>query len=220
MLRDELRETARPFLADAGDHPFWAGLRTGSLPPACLWYFAEQDTHYTVPAYARALTRAAAVAERDADSALLCSAASETFAAAARMAESLPALATELGAAPRRKAEIGPVTHAHTSFLLAAPATSFGAALGGLLPMTWFHQVISQDLVDRCVPGTRYEEWISYYRPGSAYEDFVEGFLTMVDEVGEQLAPAERAALDTHFLRGADYEMQFAESAWRLQSWS
>ncbi|NEA57504.1 TenA family transcriptional regulator [Streptomyces sp. SID13666] len=219
MLRDELSAIAKPVLAAVLEHPFWDGLRKGTLPADSLWYFAEQDARYAVPAYARALARTAAIADQDAHSALMSGAASVTLDAVGRMDGELAALATELGRTVRTVA-VSPATHAHTCFMLAAPAVSFGAAFGGLLPMTWFHQAVSRDLRERCVPGSRYEAWIDQYCPESGFHDYVEAYLSMIDEFGEQCSPTDRATLAEHFLFGARHELAFADSAFRLQAWS
>src|SRR5687768_17290642 len=71
MLSKELQELAEPVLAKVKEHPFWAGLRDGSLPAESLAYFVEQDTSHLLPAYARALARTAAATRWDAHAALL-----------------------------------------------------------------------------------------------------------------------------------------------------
>ncbi|MFF7400698.1 thiaminase II/PqqC family protein [Streptomyces murinus] len=78
-LRQRLCSRAEPLLAQVRAHPFWTGLCDGTLPPESLWHFAEQDFRFTVPAYARALARAAAVARRPEQGALLAGAAGATF---------------------------------------------------------------------------------------------------------------------------------------------
>ena len=39
-LRHDLWAIAEPLVAEVQEHPFWAGLREGTLAPAALWYFA------------------------------------------------------------------------------------------------------------------------------------------------------------------------------------
>lgn len=220
MLRDELAAIAAPVLAAVVRHPFWEGVRDGTLPVDSLWYFAEQDARYAVPSYARALAVTASIADRTDSSAMLCGAASATFDAVARMDGELADLAKEFDRPPAAAAPVSPATHAHTAFMLAAPALSYGAAIGGLLPMTWFHQTVSRDLKNRCVPGSRYEAWIDRYCPESGYHDYVEAYLGMVDAFGEQCSAGDRAALSEQFLFGAHHELAFADSAWRLQTWA
>jgi thiaminase (transcriptional activator TenA) len=220
MMRDELSAISEGVLASLKEHPFWAGLRGGTLPPACLWYFAEQDTRYVVPAYARALARAAATADDDGYSALLCAAAAATFASIPRMASQLAALAAALGRPPDTPVTpVGRTSHAHASFMFAGAAASFAAGLGALLPMTWFHLLVCDDLRLRHQPGGRYLAWIDQYCPGDGYAEYVEAYLTMIDEFGGQCSAAERSQLVTHFLLGVRHEWAFADAAWHRQPW-
>jgi thiaminase len=221
MLCDDLFAAAGPILAAVREHPFWTGLRDGTLPPASLWYFAEQDARYVVPAYARAMARAAAVADDHAHGALLCSAADATFTAVGRMDGELRALAEWLGppADAATAAPAGPTIHAHTSFLLAAPAASFAAGIGGLLPMTWFHLRISAELREQRESGSRYAGWIDQYCPGAGFRDYVAAYQDMVDAFGARCSARDRAELTDSFLLGARHEWAFAAAAWQPPAW-
>lgn len=219
MLSDELSAIAEPIVAMITRHPFWTGLRRGTLPSAALWYFAEQDARHVVPAYARALARCAAIADSDVDGALLASAASATFGSLSRLDGELEKLAAVLGQAPGA-AVPGPPIHAYTSFMLASPASSFACGVGGLLPMTWFHLLVSDDLREWYEPGSRYGDWIDHYLPEGEYlQDYVRELLAMTDRLGERCGPAERARLIAQFRLGARYEWQFAEAAWQCRDW-
>lgn len=215
MMRDELSAIAGPALAQVLEHPFWAGLRNGTLPSGPWWYFAEQDARYVVPAYARALARTAALADDDAHGALLCSAADATFGSVPAMSAELAKFAETSGrsALPAARGPAAPI-RAHTSFMLAAPMMSFAAGIGGLLPMTWFHLYVSRDLKKRYTPGSRYASWIDEYCPGDGYQNYVEAYLNMIDEVGALCSASERDQLAGHFQSGARYEWAFADAAW------
>ncbi|AUG78927.1 TenA family transcriptional regulator [Kitasatospora sp. MMS16-BH015] len=219
MLRRRLWSRAEPLVAQVLDHPFWAGLRDGTLPPQVLWHFAEQDARYTVPAYARALARTAAAPDREDHGALLAGAACATFESLTRMSRELTELSDRFeGLAPA--AGISPSTLAHTSFMTAAATESFAAGIGGLLPMTWFHQQVCLDLRKRQVPGARYEWWIDQYCPEDGFHDYVEAYLEMIDDFGRRATEAEVTVLADSFLYGARYELAFCEAAWRLQGWA
>ncbi|GAA4616673.1 hypothetical protein GCM10023195_74230 [Actinoallomurus liliacearum] len=251
MMRDELATIAKPVLAAVTDHPFWAGVRAGTLPTASLRYFAEQDARYVVPAYARALARVAATADGHAHAAMLCEAANATFESVPRLLRELTELAEEPGgpADPGRPgpqggpgapgepggpglqggpgapgdpggpgegvAPIDPACRAHTSFMTAVATDSFAAAIGGLLPMTWFHLQVSDDLRQGRAPGSRYAAWIDRYCPGDGYQEYVAAYLTMVDEVSDRCSARDRDRLAERFLLGARHEWAFAEAAWR-----
>jgi thiaminase len=220
MMRDELAAIADPVVAEITEHPFWDGLRSGTLPAAALWYFAEQDARHVVPAYARALARCAALADHDRHGAALCSAATATFGSLPRLADELAGLGAALGERyDAADSTPGPHIHAYASFMLAAPATSFAAGVGALLPMSWFHLLVSDDLKARHRPGSRYADWIGQYLPHDGYRDYVEALLDMVDEVGGQCSAAERRQLTEHFRLGARHEFAFADTAWQRHTW-
>jgi thiaminase len=226
--QQQLRGLAAPILWQVTEHPFWAGLRTGTLAPEALWYFAEQDAHYVVPTYARALAQCAAVAEFTPHASLLCSAAQATFGSLPRLEGELVRLAGELiqvedevgGPHWAARSAAGPTVHGYTSFMLAAPVTSFSAGLGGLLPMTWFHLWVSRDLRRRTDPGSRYAAWIDQFCAYDGYEDYVAAYLGMVDDEAGRCSTREWDQLIAHFRAAARHELAFADAAWHQQRWS
>jgi thiaminase/transcriptional activator TenA len=194
-------------------HPFWAGLRDGSLPGAALAHFVRQDTGHLLPALGRAFAGCAAVADEDAHAARLGLCAHATIESAPRLLAEFTALAPSLGIEPPD----GPVpadaaTRAYCSFLRAAPATSFVAGIGAVLPMMWFHMVVCQDLSARSLPGSRYLPWLEVYNPGERAWPTTRDFLGMVDEIGRRSGPAGRDQLVAHFTVAGDYELAFAEA--------
>lgn len=220
MLHDELLEIAEPVLRKVIDHPFWSGLRDGSLPGAALAHFIQQDTGYLLPAYARALARCAAVATDDAHAVLFGRSVCGTLEAKDRLREAFFELAPEFGVEPpTEQAPIDPVTHGHCCFLTAAAATSLTAAIGALLPMVWFNVSVCNDLSAHHEPGSRYAKWIARYQPREGYQHVVRKFLSTADEIGERCSAGERGKLVEHFSISIRYEWAFAESAWRRPSW-
>ncbi|WP_326691170.1 TenA family transcriptional regulator [Streptomyces sp. NBC_01795] len=221
MLQEELKALAEPVLEKVKAHPFWAGLRDGSLPGEALAHFVEQDTGHLLPAYARALARTAAAAEQDAHTALLGRSITGTLEARDRLRGKYAELAEGLGLpGPADPVpEAGPATHAHCAFFNAASAASFAAGVGALLPMVWFNFQVSNDLLERHTPGSRYAKWIEAYHPGEGYGYAVRAFMGLADEIGETAAPAERARLVGHFGSGIRHEWAFAEAAWSRPDW-
>ncbi|NJP33343.1 TenA family protein [Micromonospora thermarum] len=219
--QDELAALAVPLVERVTAHPFWAGLRDGTLPPEALWWFAEQDARYVVPAYARALARCAAGADRMEHAGLLAGAAQATVGSLPRLDRELGRLAETLGrTAGSAPAGPGPAVHAYTSVMLAAPVTSFAAGVGALLPMSWFHLLVSDDLRRRADRSSRYGPWIEQYLAYDGFADYVAAWLAMVDEVVEAGGDGNRTRLVEWFLTGARCEWEFADAAWRRQGWA
>lgn len=220
MLSKELQELAEPVLAKVKEHPFWAGLRDGTLPPASLTHFVEQDTAHLLPGYARALARTAAATRWDAHAALLARSVIGTLEARDRLRGAYAELAPALDLPPAADAPpIAPATHAHCAFFHAATAATVAAGMGALLPMVWFNHQVSNDLLARHTPGSRYEKWIEVYHPGEGYQYAVKGFLAAYDELGERMAPPGRADLLDSFSTSIRYEWAFADAAWSRSAW-
>jgi thiaminase/transcriptional activator TenA len=220
MLSKELQELAEPVLAKVKEHPFWAGLRDGSLPAESLAYFVEQDTGYLLPGYARSLARTAAATRWDAHAALLARSVIGTLEARDRLRTAYAELAPKLELPPATESpEITAPVHAHCSFLHAATAATVASGMGALLPMVWFNHQISDDLLRRHVPGSRYAEWIKVYHPGEGYQYAVKGFMAAYDELGERMAVPGRTELVDYFATSIRYEWAFAEAAWSRSGW-
>ena len=216
MMRDELRRIAEPVLREVMDHPFWSGLRDGSLPGAALVHFMQQDTGHLLPTFGRAFARCAAVADHDSHTTLLSHCAFATIESAPRLLGALAELAPRIGVEPpAARSPIAPHTHAYCSFLHAATTTTFAAGIGTLLPIMWFHVEICGDLRKRGKPGSRYAPWIEVYDPGEETWHAVQAFLRMIDEVGERCSATERAQLIEHFSLGMYHEWAFAEGRLR-----
>ncbi|ACZ87081.1 TenA family protein [Streptosporangium roseum] len=220
MLQEELMEIRDPLLRKVQDHPFWSGLRDGSLPGEALARFVQQDTGFLLPAYARALARCAAAAPDDADTLLLGQSVVGTLTARDRLRRAYTTLAGELGL-PELQAGLpaDPATQAHASFFAAASARSFYAGVGALLPMVWFNAEVSDNLRRDAAPGSRYLPWIEVYHPGDSYGYAVRAFLDMVDRAGESCSARERQLIVEQFSISVRYEWAFAECCIRQPSW-
>ncbi|GAA3213702.1 TenA family protein [Nonomuraea helvata] len=220
MLHEELMEIRDPVLRKVQDHPFWSGLRDGSLPGEALAYFVQQDTGFLLPAYARALARCAAAAPEDADAFLLGQSVAGTLEAKDRLRQAYTGLAGELGLPELgEQIPVDPATHAHASFFAAATARSYYAGIGALLPMVWFNAEVSDNLKLNAAPGSRYLPWIEVYHPGESYGYAVRAFLDMIDRAGESCSAAERRLIVEQFSTSVRYEWAFAECCLRQPSW-
>ncbi|MFI0787266.1 TenA family transcriptional regulator [Streptomyces lydicus] len=214
MLSDDLAELAAPVLREVLDHPFWAGLRRGTLPGEALVRFVEQDTGHLLPCYGRAFARCAAGAADDAGLALLARCAAETLDSGPRLRAALAGLAPVLGV---RRPDPGAAAHraslAQCATVTAATATSWAAGLGALLPFMLFHLEVCQDLRARRDPGSRYLPWLAAYLPGDGARYAVRAVRELADRFGATATPARTAETADWFLRGARCELAFADAA-------
>jgi thiaminase/transcriptional activator TenA len=221
MLHKELITIAEPVLDKVKAHPFWSGIRDGSLPVESLAYFVRQDSEHLLPGYASALARCAAVARVDGHAMLLAHSVIGSLEAKGRLRANFDELAEELGTEKLgdEPTPIGPSTHAQATFFTAASALSFASGVAALLPMVWFNFHVSNDLLDNQVPNGRYAAWIATYHPGQDYRFAVQAFLDLLDDVGAQASAAERELVFEQFATAVHYEWGFAEAAWQRSTW-
>ncbi|WP_411139483.1 TenA family protein [Streptomyces sp. x-80] len=214
MLSDDLAELAAPVLREVLDHPFWAGLRRGTLPGEALVRFVEQDTGHLLPCYGRAFARCAAGTADDTDFVLLSRCAVETLASGPRLWTALAGLAPALGV---RRPDPGAGPHhaarAQCATVTAAAATSWAAGIGALLPFMLFHLEVCRDLRARHLPDSRYLPWLAAYLPGDGAVHAVHAVRELTDRFGATASPVETAETADWFLRGARCELALADAA-------
>ncbi|WP_329145203.1 TenA family transcriptional regulator [Streptomyces sp. NBC_01456] len=214
MLSDDLAELAAPVLRDVLDHPFWAGLRQGTLPGEALVRFVEQDTGHLLPCYGRAFARCAAGTADDTDVVLLSRCAFETLDSGPRLRTALAGLAPVLGVRPPDPgAGAHHAARVQCATVTAAVATSWAAGIGALLPFMLLHLEVCQDLRARQRPGSRYLPWLAAYLPGDGARYAVRAVRELTDRFGATATPAETAETADWFLRGARCELAFADAA-------
>lgn len=212
MLTNELRKIAEPVLREIIEHPFWTGLRDGTLPGTALAHFVGQDTGHLLPALGRAFAGCAAAAHEDSHAARLGLCAHATIESGPRLREAFAGLGPSLGIEPPdRRVPADSTTFAYCSFLRAAAATSFTAGIGAVLPMMWFHMEVCEDLSARTLTGSRFLPWIDVYDPGEQAWPTTREFLVMVDEIGERVAANGRGQLTEYFSVGVRFERAFTD---------
>jgi thiaminase/transcriptional activator TenA len=215
-LTEELLRIAGPMVRDVQEHPFWTGLADGGLAPESLAHFVAQDVHHLLPAYARALARAAASARADAHTALLGRSTSSTLEARDRLLKAYTDLAPQLGLPDLGcHRAMSPATRAHCATFTAATTISFAGGVGALLPMVWFNHRVADQQLERRSATSRYARWIELYHPGPTYRYAVDAFLAIVADIGQTATAGERRAVVDQFVAAADHELAFAESALR-----
>jgi len=221
-LRAELTEIVERGAQRNKEHPYYRALRDGSLPGIVYAHFSRQDSYYVLPSYGKAHARCAGVARELAHARFLGRMAAICLDNSVADGRELEATARRLDLPVDPAGErppIAPATLSYTSFLTAASVTSFTAGLGALLPCAWLQWLVSEDLLARHEPGSRYAELIRTSHPGEPFRELVEEFLTVVDEVGDGCSAAEREELVRHVEYAVRYEWALVEAAWRLESW-
>ncbi|MCQ4084235.1 TenA family transcriptional regulator [Streptomyces sp. RB6PN25] len=221
-LRDELGEMIDETARRICEHPYYRGLRDGSLPGAALVHFTLQDSCHLLPGYGRANARCAALARTARQAEVLSRMATGSLEDCGVRLEAFHKTAARLGLQLPPEPDLPPVapaTLAYTSFLTAASATSLAAGVGALLPSAWLYMLVTDDLVVRYDPFSRYAKEVEQAHPGEFYRGMLEDFLDVAEEISATEGPGGRRELACHAERAARYEWAFVDAAWRLESW-
>lgn len=198
-------------------HPFLTALADGTLDRDAFRFYVVQDAHY-LRDYARALALCAARAPGNADILM--------FARHAAGAIEVERVLHEgffrdfgLNEAAVAATPVAPTCRAYTSYLLATcHGGSFPEALGAVLPCYWIYWEVGKALLERGSPDPLYRRWIETYG-GEEFGAVVRDVLTLTDRIGERLHPAERDAVEAHFVQTSRYEWMFWDMGYRREAW-
>lgn len=228
-----------PVRAATLELPFVVELGAGTLSAERFAYYLVQDARYLVE-YARTLAAAAALADDPAD--LVFFAGSATTAIVVERAlheEYLARLPVPLGRPEMAAVPTSPTCAAYTSSLRAvAAAGSYPVLVAAVLPCFWLYEHVGSVLLagqaagsgpddggragagaDAAGPAANpYRRWIDTY----ADESFAASCATVrgiADRVAAETTPAVRDRMLAAFVRSAQYEWMFWDSAYALEQW-
>ena len=197
--------------------PFNQELAAGTLSRERFVFYMLQDAHY-LTVFGRAL---AVTAARAPDNDALI-----TFAGSAREAVVVERALHEdffrkfgISAAEAAATEPSPTCSHYTSYLLAtAHNAPYEVSVAALLPCFWIYWEVGKHLYDIAAPDNPYQAWIDTY----ADEEFAKGVrkvIAIADQVAEAAAPTTRTQMLEAFVRAAQLEWMFWDSAYRLERW-
>ncbi|MEV7603688.1 TenA family transcriptional regulator [Kitasatospora sp. NPDC089797] len=220
-LREELGGLVTDGARRMCEHPYYTGLRDGTLPGAALLHFTLQDSCHLLPGYGRAQARCSALARNGRQAATLSRMATGALEDCAVRLDGLGSTAERLGLAlpPDGPPPIAPTTLGYVSFLAAAGSTSLAAGLGAVLPSAWLYMLVTDDLLARRDPASRYAPEIEKAHPGEFFRGMLDEFLDLAEEVAADSSPAERRELVRNAGHAVRYEWAFVDAAWRREAW-
>jgi thiaminase/transcriptional activator TenA len=197
--------------------PFNCELAAGTLGRERFRFYMLQDKLY-LDQYARALALAAGKAPD--------LAATEKFAGSAmgalKVERALHGTFLErfgVSAAELAAALPSPSCLAYTNFLLAtAHQESWPVLVAAILPCFWIYHDVGTRIAQESAAGNFYQPWIDTY----ASPDFarsVEEVIAITDMAAERAGADERERMAAAFIRSAQYEWLFWDSAYRMEAW-
>ncbi len=214
---DEVWAQAANLRAAVHAHPFNRELAAGTLPRAAFQHYMVQDSLY-LRGYARVLALAAAKAP-GADEILECAKAAEVAIVVERALHAGYLDQFGIDAAEVEAAEATPACEAYVNFMLATATTdSFGVLVAAILPCFWLYQDVGTQIAKNVVPDNFYQGWIDTYADES-FAAATDRMKAIVDAAAEVAGPAERTRMTAAFLRCAQHEWLFWQSAYVQGDW-
>jgi thiaminase/transcriptional activator TenA len=196
--------------------PFNRELAAGTLSRERFTFYMLQDAHY-LTYFARAL---AVTAARAPDNDALIQ-----FAGSAREAVVVERALHEgffrdYGvSAAEAAAEPSPTCAHYTHYLLAlAYNAPYEVSVAALLPCFWIYWEVGKHLLETAQPDNPYQAWIDTYAD-EAFAEGVRKVIAIADQMAAAASPSIRDEMTRAFVRAAQLEWMFWDSAWRLERW-
>jgi thiaminase/transcriptional activator TenA len=214
---DDLWAAASKLREAVHAHPFNQELAAGTLPRAAFAHYMVQDSLY-LRGYARVLALAASKAPGS-DEILECARAAEVAIVVERALHAGYLDQFGIASCDVEAAEATPACEAYVNFMLATAATdSFGVLVAAILPCFWLYQDVGTTIAQNVVPDNFYQAWIDTY----ADESFAAAtgrMKAIVDAAGAAAGESERKRMTAAFLRCAQHEWLFWQSAYLQSDW-
>ena len=214
---DELWTSATKLRAAVHNHPFNVELAAGTLSRDAFSHYMVQDSLY-LRGYARVLALAAAKAP-GADEILECAKAAEVAIVVERALHAGYLDQFNIAAGDVEAAQATPACEAYVNFMLATAVTdSFAVLMAAILPCFWLYQDVGTQIAQNVVPGNYYQAWIDTYSDES-FAAATNRMKAIVNTAAASAGENERARMTAAFLRCAQHEWMFWESAYMQSDW-
>ncbi len=210
---NELEQAVKPIYQQIIEHPFNQELAAGTLSEDRFRFYVSQDVHY-IGEYSRAL---AALAAKAPDHSLLL----EFIAFAKEGLEIERELHQQFIEQFRiqQAQNIALSTEAYANFLLTTAAyKSFPEALAALLPCFSLYNQVAVHIYRIAQQPNKYQRWIDTYS-GAEFDQTTRRLQELLQELAGENTPATRESMKNLFIRSAQYEWFFWDSAYHLRYW-
>ncbi|HEX6142768.1 MAG TPA: thiaminase II [Geminicoccaceae bacterium] len=214
---DQAWQRIEGLYADILEQPFNQELAAGTLSRERFTFYMIQDAHY-LNAFGRALAAAAARAPDNDQMIVLAGSAREAVVVERALHESFfreyGLSAEEVEAAPP-----SPTCSHYAHYLISTTSSApYEVAVAALLPCFWIYWEVGKHLLEIAARDNPYQAWIDTY----ADEEFAAGVQKVIgisDDLAEAATPARQDQMLEAFVRAAQLEWMFWDSAYRLEGW-
>lgn len=216
---DQVWRRAARLVRAIHEHPFNTALGAGTLDRERFAFYIVQDARY-LEGFSRALAAASVRATDTGDAAFFAQSAHAALAAERTLhvgyIEEFGLTADDVAGI-----ETSPTCLGYTSFLQAtALAEPYPVLAAAVLPCFWIYQDVGTALLERTADLDEhpYRAWITTYADPS-FAESTERAKQITDRLAAGADAATRRAMERAFLRAAEYEWMFWDSAWRRETW-
>jgi thiaminase/transcriptional activator TenA len=113
-----------------------------------------------------------------------------------------------------------PTAYKYTSHLLSvAHNGTVGEIVAAILPCYWLYWEIGQRHRDAKPNHPIYDKWVETYG-NHRFGDLAQEQIARLDELAEQATDRERHRMEQWFLISSQYELEFWEMAYTLETWA
>ncbi|GAA1699811.1 thiaminase II [Fodinicola feengrottensis] len=207
-------EKIQPLLKATLDHPFNRELSAGTLSADIFRFYLIQDARYLAD-FSRALAHAAAIAPDPDDAAFLAGSSANVITVERGLHERYLARYEGVDNVPT-----SPSATAYNNHLLAAAQRGgFGLMMATVLPCFWIYEYVGRAIhAEQSGAPNPYGEWIQTYAD-DGFSQSVARAKDIADRAAASASAYERAAMVEAFVRSAEYEWMFWDSAYRQEVW-
>jgi thiaminase/transcriptional activator TenA len=199
------------------DLPFNRELAAGTLSRERFTFYLLQDARY-LTYFARAL---AVTAARAPDNDALIQFAGSAREAVVVERDLHEGFFKDYGISPAAAAaaEPSPTCAHYTHYLLAlAYNAPYEVSVAALLPCFWIYWEVGKHLLATAEPDNPYQAWIDTYAD-EAFAAGVRKVIAIGDQMAAAASPTIRDQMSGAFVRAAQLEWMFWDSAYRLERW-
>ncbi|EHO46182.1 thiaminase II [Lentilactobacillus kisonensis] len=216
-ITQQMRHQAEPLWQASFNHPFIKELVTGKLPMTEFRYYLKQDRFYLQ----NFATLHGKIAEQLTDPAIK----QFLYAGATGLDDSEKEVRIEffqqlaITPAEIKQTQIAPnaynyVSHMYHELYVGSPRRACAA----LLPCYWLYNDLGKQLISNGSPVKLYQEFIETYN-SPEFTEATNTMIAIVDQLGKDADPDEKAAMITAFVRSSYFELHFWEMAYEEQKW-
>ncbi|QBO37420.1 hypothetical protein EQG49_13535 [Periweissella cryptocerci] len=217
---DSLIEAANPIIDAILAHPFLQDVVAGTISPARLIAYVQQDEHY-LSEYDKGFAQAFTMTDNIAEQAIFAPLVAVTTGESVAHNWLLSAAGTSLDELDLGKAN--PTTTAYLNHLALAGQHDYLTLVAALIPCAWTYRVFGETLAPQVGEETALQKWLHVYAgdyPEILTTELADELFSILDFHAASLTTAQRQTIQTVFLQSCEYEWRFWDAVYHQETWT